>query len=119
MQQEHEAAQKRHKKSTGRKERKQQHNAKQSKAAKDGGGSGDIGDIGGGNIVEGRRSNADTLDKASDHHQNRIVVARWQQSRRQQQLATRPEAGERTVGSMVTSEAAASRIAIKCSSGKS
>jgi len=114
MKQEHEAAQKRHEQE--RNKAAAQRKAKQ--AAKEGGASGEIGDIGGWNIVEGRRSNADTLDKASDHHQNRIVVARWQQSRRQQQLATRPEAGERTVGSMVTSAAAASRLAIRCSSGK-
>lgn len=75
--------------------------------------------IGGGNIVEGRRSTADTLDKASGLHQNRIVVARWQQSRKQQQqLATRPEARERVVGSMVTSAAVVIRIAIRCLSGK-
>jgi hypothetical protein len=113
---------KRHKKGTvcsGQERKKAAAQRKAKQAAKDGGGSGDIGDIGGGNTVEGRRSNTDTLDKASGLHQNRIVVARWQQSRKQQQqLATRPEAGERVVGSTVTSAAAVIRIAIRCSSDK-
>ena len=77
---------KRHKKGTvcsGQERKKAAAQRKAKQAAKEGGGSGEIGDIGGWNIVEGRRSNADTLGKASDHHQNRIVVARWQQSRKQ------------------------------------
>ena len=108
MQQEHEAAQKRH----GQERKKAAAQRKAKQAAKDGGGSGDIGDIGGGNIVEGRRSNTDTIDKASGLHQNRIVVARWQQSRKQQQLATRPEAGERAVGSM-QQQPAESRLGVR------